>query len=160
MDAYSLHKKNLEFEVRRRPNSLIVRYPQLVGRTGNPANLFNFLLGKIRESEHFYVWKYATRNLMDIDDAVVLLANYLNGLDGDQRVREINLANPESYSIMEIIKELEEWLGRKAKYTLSDAGEPYQIDISKARDIIYSSGINFDRDYIKRLIKKYASDRQ
>ena len=49
---------------------LIIRLPIVVGKSSNPHTLTNFLYRSIMNGDHFRLFQYATRYLIDLDDVV------------------------------------------------------------------------------------------
>ena len=150
---YVLHKIAMEKLVHNHARFLIIRLPQLAGKTFNPHTLLNYLYEKITRENAFLVWKKAYRNIIDVED-VVKIVNLLAENSRFKR-KTINIANPISTSILDIIAVMEEVTGKKAICEIIEYGEKYTIDISEIEPIIGVSGICFDKDYIARVITKY-----
>ena len=69
-NRYVSHKRELERLVRERDRYLVVRFPQVAGDTPNPHIILNYLYARISRSERFDLWRSASRNVIDLDDAV------------------------------------------------------------------------------------------
>ena len=151
--AYVQHKIAMERLVSNHPQHLILRLPQVAGTTPNPHTLLNYLYAKITRSESFNLWKNATRNILDIAD----IASITNQLI-DQRVTKnttLNIANPTSYTIQEIVNTMERVVGKRGVYDVVERGSEYSIDISPTIALFNRLSLNFDESYLERVIKKY-----
>lgn len=154
---YVRHKRDMEALVKQSPRYAIFRLPQVVGKTLNPRTLTNFIFAKIIAEEHFDVWRHAQRNLIDVSD-VALIAKFLLRDERYERLID-NIACPVSLSIMDLIEIFEVVLGKKANYTVVEAGGAYEIDSRLAADVGRQVSINFDDAYVERLVRKYYGQR-
>jgi nucleoside-diphosphate-sugar epimerase len=93
------------------------------------------------------------RNLIDIDDVYKIVAyilsqkNYLNTI--------INIANPQSYLVKDIIAVIETVGKLKADYTSIEKGQVFDINISLISPVIDKLRLNFGSNYLFNLLKKY-----
>jgi len=150
---YVMNKIEMETLVRTAKDFSIFRLPQVVGKTPNPNTLTNYLYQKISSGEHFQVWAHATRNLIDVEDVAAIATHlirspFANGVTA-------NIACPYSISILQLVGIFERVLGKKANYTIVEAGGTYAIDASLALRVAREIGIDFDDSYIEKLIRKY-----
>jgi nucleoside-diphosphate-sugar epimerase len=150
---YVQHKLAMERIVAEHPNHLIFRLPQVAGITPNPHTLLNYLYARISRSEAFSVWQYARRNIIDVDD-IVKFARYLIE---DESIRNIviNIANPANDNILDIVAAMERAVGKPAIYTAAAKGTGYTIDVSDMLKILPQTDVNFENDYLTKVIKKY-----
>jgi len=150
---YILHKQKIEsLIVDNHDDYLIIRLPNIVGNRGNEHTLINYFVSAIRSDEQIRIWKNATRNLLDQADMFILVENILNA--GCQN-EIINVANPIHYRVIDILREVEICLVKKANYILLDKGASYTIDISKIVDMIHDLNRDFSIKYLKSILKKY-----
>ncbi len=151
--AYVQHKLAMEKVVSAHPCHLILRLPQVAGRTPNPHTLLNFLYACISRSEAFPLWRKAKRNIIDVVD-VVAIAQYLIE---DKAVRNItiNIANPVSYPMADIVAAMEKIVGKHAIYNVVERGSEYPIDTSAILPILDKAGVKFGEGYIERVIGNY-----
>jgi nucleoside-diphosphate-sugar epimerase len=149
---YVLHKRAMEQSVRQRPRHLILRLPQLAGRTPNPHTLLNYLHARIVRSERFTVFSKAQRNIIDVDD-VARIAIAL--LDEGARAETVNVACSHNFPIRDIVQCMEEVLGHRAIFDIIDAGAGYAIDTSRIGAALARCGISFTPDYLRRTLDKY-----
>jgi len=154
--AYVVHKKEMEDLVSLAVNYAIFRLPQVVGKTPNQHTLSNYLWGKVISGEHFQIWKYAKRNLIDIDD-VVSIVRYLVNSSLANGITE-NIASPYSIHLPELVRIFELVLKKKANYTTIDSGAEYLIDATLATEAARHAGVDFDEAYIEKLIRKYYGE--
>src|ERR1051326_3498083 len=71
---YIEHKRELEKLAQERRH-LIVRLPQTAGISPNPHTLLNYLYARISRSERFDLWRFATRNVIDIEDVARIVVD-------------------------------------------------------------------------------------
>lgn len=150
---YVQHKLAMEHLVQQHPNYLIMRLPQVAGHTPNPHTLLNFLYSRVARSEAFSVWRNAYRNIIDVDDVAELGSSLIE----NPSVRRItlNLANPTSYSMPEIVHAIEQVVGKQAIYDILDRGHRYDIDVSTMLRLTEGSGTDMSGDYLGRTLRKY-----
>ncbi len=151
---YVLHKLNIENYIK--TNALkfyIFRVSNLVGSSGNSKTVLNYFYAQIKSGNHFYVWKNAKRNLIDIDDMKKIIDYIIENAYKKNSI--INIANPQSTNVLEIIKALEKTTNLKAAFTPVNKGSDFVIDINDITSIMSILKIKFDADYLPNLIKKY-----
>lgn len=135
------------------PRYLILRLPQVAGKTPNPHTLLNFLYARISRSEAFNLWSKAKRNIIDIDDVAAISGQFI----GDEYTRNttINIANPVSYSMIDIVGAMERAVGKRAIYYVVERGSEYTIDTSAIFPVLECVGVEFGRDYLDKVMGKY-----
>ncbi len=82
------------------------------------------------------------------------IVNYLMRCT-DLHNSSINVACPFSISILSLVSIFEHVTGISAKYDLVDFGTPYSINTDLISEILPKLGINFDDNYIEKVIRKY-----
>jgi nucleoside-diphosphate-sugar epimerase len=150
---YVQHKLAMESLVAQHPAYLILRLPQVAGVTPNPHTLLNFLHARIARSEAFSVWRNAYRNILDVEDVAAIT----DRLIADPALRRItmNLANPTSYSMPEIVAAMERVAGKRAVYDVLERGHHYQIDVEPMLRVLSGEDIGLNNDYLDRILRKY-----
>lgn len=149
---YVQHKLQMEQLVRAYRGHLILRLPQVAGRTPNPHTLLNYLYARIARGERFSLWLRARRNVIDCDDVRTLgVALINNGVHGDT----IAIANTRDYAMIEIVETLERVCRGHAVYDAVDRGGACDIDVSRILPLLRDSGIVFGDDYLQRVLGKY-----
>ncbi len=152
--AYVRHKLAMENIISNVHNDyLVFRISNLAGKTDNPHTVLNFFIHHIVSGKPFQVWQRASRNIIDVDDALIICRYIINtGLFQNQVV---NIANPTSYSVPDIVKTIETYFDKKGNYTLVDKESNPVIDITPIEKIIKSLDITFAAGYLEKTIKKY-----
>lgn len=150
---YVQHKLAMEQLVASHPRHLILRLPQVAGRTPNPHTLLNFLYARISRSEAFQLWRNARRNIIDVDD-VAAIARQLIANPG-LRNTTLNIANPVSYPMTDIVSAMERVVGKHAVCEVSERGSGYPIDTRTMLPVMEAAGVKFGNDYLERVIGKY-----
>lgn len=150
---YVNHKLAMESLVTQCSRYLIFRLPQVVGVTPNPHTLMNYLYARVSRSEAFTVWTKAFRNIVDVDDVVSITREIFDRGGFENRI--INIANQRTYSMQEILETLQLVTDKTAIYTTVERGGRYDIDISEIREIIEKLKIDFNDQYLQKVIAKY-----
>lgn len=153
---YVLHKKDVENIIQsscKRFN--IFRVSNVVGKSGNPNTVLNFFVYHILNKINFDLWSNACRNLIDLDD-MYKIVNYI--LQGQRYPNQIvNIANPSSYKVTEIVMSIEQLWQTEANYVSIPKGSLFPIDISIILPIIQTLNIHFGNNYLTNLLEKYYS---
>jgi nucleoside-diphosphate-sugar epimerase len=150
---YVQHKLAMEQLVSLYPRHLIIRLPQLAGRTPNPHTLLNYLYARISRSEAFSLWNNAKRNVIDVDDAVSIAYELVT--DDTVRNTTMNIANPANYSMNNIVNAMERAVGKHAIYRLVERGSEYFIDTSATYLAKEKAGVKFGESYLQQVVGKY-----
>lgn len=150
---YVRHKLAMEQLVSAHPRHLILRLPQVAGKTPNPHTLLNFLYARISRSEAFQLWSKAERNIIDVDDVVAIARRLIT--NDTLRSATLNVANPVSYPIPDIVTAMEKVVGKHAVYEVSQRGSGYPIDIRAILPVLDATGVKFGNGYLERVIGKY-----
>lgn len=150
---YVQHKLNMENTVREKFGSLIFRLPQVAGFTSNQYTLLNFLYSRISQGESFNLWRYAKRNIIDVDDVAAIATRLIN----NSKFRNItcNIANQRNYPMTEIVSNIEKVVGKNAVYQIVDRGSESIIDTSMIFPILELSNVKFNSDYLEKVVMKY-----
>jgi nucleoside-diphosphate-sugar epimerase len=151
---YIRHKEKMELQITSNfKNFLIVRLPQLVGHTKNQNTLINYLFNKILSGDKFIVQHHARRNLVDVEDVSAIVKYILNKNICLNEV--INVGSPYWLSIQELIQIIETGLNKKSNYSIIDKGDEYIFDSNLSLEVGKKIGINFESNYVCRILKKY-----
>ena len=154
MDApYVRHKLAMEQMVGALPHHLILRLPNVAGRTPNPHTLLNYLYARISRSEAFSLWSRAKRNIIDVDDVVAVAKVLIK--DTSRRDLTHSIANPMSYSLSEIVTAFEHVVGKRAIFEVIERGSEYPIDIAAVTGRMEEAGVRFGESYLMSVIAKY-----
>lgn len=150
---YMQHKLAMESLVLATAGGIILRLPQVVGRTSNPNTLTNYLHAKILNGEHFHVWARAERNLVDVADVALIGEAIITSNETPPTI--INIASETSIPVLRIVNLFEATLERRALYTTEDCGNAFPIDVSYAANVARTLGIDLGEGYTERVIRKY-----
>ena len=150
---YVQHKLAMEQLVVTHPHHLILRLPQVAGKTPNPHTLLNFLYARISRSEAFNLWKNAKRNIIDIDDVAAIASQFIS--DESKRNVTLSIANPISYSMIDIVSAIERTVDKRAIYYLVESGSEYTIDTSAVIPVLEIANVKFGREYLDKVMRKY-----
>lgn len=152
---YVQHKIKMENFIKHSSKKYIIfRISNPIWYTKNPNTIFNFLTYNINQGKIFTLWNRAMRNLIDIEDLYKIISYIL-----DNRVYEntiINIANTQSFYMIDIVSLLEECLWKKALYSIEEKWWSPLIDLTQMNKILQKAKIQFDNDYLRRLVFKYC----
>jgi glycosyltransferase involved in cell wall biosynthesis len=151
---YVLHKIRMEKLLQSQAKFfLIFRLPEVVGLSGDESSLVNFLVDAISNKKPFEISAKAQKNLIDIDnvhtiaDEIIKSNKYSNSI--------INIASTQNTSIYALIQNIEQFLGLKARFDKVEKGSDLDLDISEIQPLLSMLNINFDENYIPRVLEKY-----
>lgn len=150
---YVRHKIEMENLVAQSGQYLILRLPQVVGKTENPYTLTNYLHSQIESGSHFTIWNKAWRNLIDIDDIAKIVTYMIRKSSFWNHT--FNIASPFPICVIDLVRVFEQTLGVKADYEVTDRGDHYDIDVVDAIHAAKIVGVEFGSDYVEKVINKY-----
>ena len=150
---YVQHKLAMEKIVCEHPQHLILRLPQVAGKTPNPHTLLNFLYARIARSEAFNLWSKAKRNIIDVIDVASIAQQLIS--NHSARNKLINVANVVYYPIADIVSAMELDVGKRAVYDVVERGSEYHIDTSAILPVLEKAGVKFGDDYLEKVISRY-----
>jgi nucleoside-diphosphate-sugar epimerase len=154
--AYVQHKLLIEDFIRNHVKQYrIFRVSNLVGISSNPNTVLNFFFNHIKNGVNFDLWENACRNIIDIDDAYLIIDHILKQKLFPNQV--IDIANSVNYPVKKIIKMIENFLNIKSNFIEIDRGTCFEIDTSPIQHIIQNLGIQFGPEYLGNLLNKYNS---
>jgi nucleoside-diphosphate-sugar epimerase len=153
LSAYVEHKLAMEDQARSLTSYLVVRLPQVVGRSDNPATLVNFLVRRILSGGEFELWVDARRNLIDVEDVVKIVGHILQ--TGSIRNDIVDIASPFSLRAEDLVHMIERILGKCAVARKVHAGHAPPVDIAGVLPLCAASGVHFPPDYVERVLRKY-----
>ena len=117
-DLYVQNKLIIENLVKKNLISFIIlRLPQIVGKNKNKNTLTNSIYNLISKNKEIKLWKGSIRNIIDIDDLKLIIEKYLNNKPLKNSI--INIYNPTSIKIENLVNIFEKILSKKAKITIS-----------------------------------------
>lgn len=154
--TYLSHKLSMESLTAEHSRYLICRLPQLAGRSDNPNTLLNYLATCISESRPFELWNNASRNIIDVEDVVSIVNEMIK--TGRNVNKVLNIANPTSHMLEEIVAIMEVAQGSKAIFRRVERGSEYGIDVQEMMTLCNSAGVSFQENYLEQVIKKYYAN--
>ncbi len=156
---YIGHKRRMEDLVRKYfEDHLILRLPNVVGRTPNPHTLCNFFRDRILSGETFNVQTNACRYLIDVEEVRSAWSPILS--DGSFRRSTINVCFDRPAPLPELVRVMEHLLGKMAKATPVDAGSCYEVNNSDFKRIWTSTGASWpDPGHWASTLAKYYGGR-
>jgi nucleoside-diphosphate-sugar epimerase len=150
---YLQHKLAIEKKIQENhDNYLILRLPNMVGRGGNPKTMVNYFVHAIRNNQKIQIQKSAFRNLLDCDVLEPVLKAILNNTFHNEI---INIANPVSYRVSDIVHTIEKHLNKKADIEWIEGGGEYDINLEKTGDILFSLRNDYGLNYLTEMLNKY-----
>jgi len=153
---YVVHKLKMEKLVQESGlDYYIFRLPQVVGKTASPT-LIHYLSMKIRDGEVFDIWKNSARNLIDVEDCYKICSYLIDNNISKNTIT--NVATNSYIRILDIVKEIEGFLQRKAIYNVIDKGDAYLINITRIQPYLESCQVSFENDYLIGLLQKYYEE--
>ncbi len=151
---YVRHKQNIEEFIQTNARQYnIFRVSNLAGNSSNPNTVLNFFYYHIKNDINFNLWINACRNLIDIDDAYVIIDHLLKTQVFPNQI--VNIANPINHPVKEIISTIESFLDVKSNYIEINKGNCFEIDISLMKPVADDLKIKFTPDYLPALLRKY-----
>ncbi|AEC21727.1 NAD-dependent epimerase/dehydratase [Pusillimonas sp. T7-7] len=148
----------MERLVAQHPSYVIARLPQVAGKAQNPHTLLNFLYSNVVNRVPFTVYKHATRNIVDVDDIVAIVRALLDNRQA--RKITVNIANSLNCEIPKLVAIMEQITGNPALTNIVDRGCSYEIDTTAISTIVDKLGIDFNHNYMERVIQKHYGKSQ
>ena len=156
-DKYTRNKIIIENLIKKRlSNFLILRLPQIVGKSNNPHTITNFIYKKVLLEQRFKVWSNVKRNLIDIDDLIKIVKQIISTKLKPGNV--INILNLNSIYVEEIANMMGEIVKKKPRYILIK----YKPKMKGNLKIKSNSKFNLkiakyfkNKKYYRRVLKKY-----
>lgn len=153
---YCLHKLHMEKIIMDTVDNFhIFRLGHVAGRTKNQNTVLNFFQKVVNDDIEFDLWVGASRNIIDIDD-VSKICRYI--IDNNIYLNEItNVCNVQNIKVSDIVQIFEQLYHKTSKFRVVNKGGSPSVDSSKIDGIANRIGIDFDENYVRRIIYKYYS---
>jgi nucleoside-diphosphate-sugar epimerase len=153
--AYVQHKIKLEKLIKAKAAQYIIfRVSNVVGAKGNPNTIMNFLVTAVKEQKPITIWSKAERNIIDVDDVLFIVKGVLSK---NITNTTINIAVKESMLVSGILKQIEEFLQKKAQVSFKEMGSALDIDTNEIVEylILIEQKFGAKERYIQALLNKY-----
>jgi nucleoside-diphosphate-sugar epimerase len=133
---------------------VILRLPQVVGKSTNPHTLTNYLYNKLVNNDPIEIIDNIQRNCIDIEDVF----HFTDKLIKSKHVNKVlNLGNPRNITVNNIVAILKNNLCSNSQVLISNSFEaaPFSIDLSFTKEIIIDYDEYFNETYYENLFLKY-----
>jgi nucleoside-diphosphate-sugar epimerase len=153
LTPYYVHKLKMEeYIANNHFNYLILRLPQVIGKSNNNNTLINNFIYKLSKNEIIKLQRFANRYFIDVLDISEIIKKLIT-LKVKNEI--IDIFYPKSYNLIEIIEILELCSEKKINYKLINEGISYSL----TEHLIYNYGNlisnSFDDNYLLSSIKKH-----
>ena len=133
---------------------IILRLPELIGRSNNKNTLINYFFYMIKNKKKFYLFKNTKRNVLDIDDVLKISKHVI--LDKKINKKIICLSNKFFYTPQNIVKLIEQKLSIEAKYQLkSSINQHWKLSDKSVLKYVKKAKIKFNKNYLQKALNKY-----
>lgn len=133
---------------------LIIRLPQIIGKTNSNKTLINFIFLKIKNDKKIVLIKEFRRNILDIDDVVKAIKIIIS--DRKLKNKVITLSNKYFAKPIEIVKIFEKKLNKKANYVFKSLPKQnWPLNYKKNSKFFKKANVRFNRNYLSKKINKY-----
>lgn len=151
---YVQHKLRLEKLIQNSAKRfLIFRLPQVLGLSNAKSSLVNYLVDAIYTQKPFELWQNAQKNLIDIDDVHEIVGEVLKRKTFLNKI--INIASTHQTSVLQLVGDIEDFIGLSANYLLVRKGTNYDLDVSEIKPILSDLNIDFGENYVRTALNKY-----
>ncbi|WP_040278201.1 NAD-dependent epimerase/dehydratase family protein [Psychroserpens damuponensis] len=153
--AYVKHKLEMEELVRNNCTDYIIfRVSNVVGKIGNPNTLINYFTNAVTNVQPIKIWKQAQRNIIDIEDVKFIVERKIHL---GTKNKTINIAVRKSEFVVDILAQVEHYLGKVSRKELISKGCELQIDTCDISDelSVIESKKGEGLQYINTLLRKY-----
>lgn len=149
-NRYIKHKLHIESYIKKNvKNFIIVRLPQVMGKSNNKQQLMGFLYDKILNNKEFELFNI-DRNIIDVQDVKKILEYSLTNHLFNRET--INIANPKNINMITLVDYIENIFEKKAIYSVKNLEGSFHIDIEKISPIIKKLNL-FKPTYMRDTIK-------
>ena len=97
---------------------IIIRLPEIIGKSKNPNTLTNFFYNNLIKNKPFKVFKNSHRNLLDIDDAIKNCIKIIKINKNKNKI--INLLNKKFNTPLQIVNDFEKILKKRGIYKFNN----------------------------------------
>ena len=154
---YIKHKLEIEFFIKSHfKRYLIVRLPNVVGKTKNPNTLINFVYNAVQREQKMNIQLKASRYLIDVADIFLYLDKVID--NESELNKTVNLIIAKKLSVLQIVESFEDHLGKNIeKEIFPNAGGDYLLEVDNIFNKYGISDLVNGKEYLDNLIEKYYS---
>ena len=135
-------------------NYIILRLPQIIGKSKNKNTLINYFYFNIKNSKPLVLIKNFKRNVLDIDDILKLIKIIVYSKKTKNKV--IILSNRYSVQPIDIVKIFEKKLNKIVNFKFKKIKKQiWPLYYQKNAHYFRKAKITFDRNYLLKTINKY-----
>lgn len=132
---------------------IILRLPQIIGKSKNKNTLINYFYYNIKNKKKFTLFKNIKRNILDIEDVLKVIKYLLKLKLKNQTITLSNKYCEEPSNIVEIF---EKKLKRKAIFKIIKSKKQiWKLNYKKNSRYLRPIRIRFNRNYLLKAINKY-----
>ena len=152
---YVQNKIIIEKQIKKKfKHYIIIRLPQIIGKSKNKKTLINYFYFKIKYNEKLSIMKEYKRNILDIDDVLKDLKIIL--LNKKIKNKIITLSNKYFIKPIDIVKTFEKKLSKKANYSFKNSPKQNWNLNYKTNSIYFKkANVKFHNNYLAKKINKY-----
>ena len=150
---YYSHKRNMELLIQNNfKKYIIVRLPQVIGKSNNNSTLINFLFNSIKNNIKIQLYNNATRYFIETEDLVLIFKNLIENKNNYNKIHDI--AIPIKYTIFEIVSTLEKILNINSDFEIVNGGVDYNLKLSTVENILQNLNFVYNKSYLEKSILK------
>lgn len=149
---YIRHKTDVEKRLLREKNVLVVRLPQLIGKSKNKNTVYNFLKFNLKKkNKKIIIFKNFYRNFIDVED----LINIIKKINFKKnRIKSLNIFNKKSIRINAVFNFfVNQKIVKNKIYEFDQRKDNFYYDTTKFRNDKFI--IVNNKNYYENLFKKY-----
>lgn len=133
---------------------IILRLPQIIGKSKNKNTLINFFYLNIKKNKEFILINNFKRNVLDIDDVLKVIKIIIK--ENNVRNKVITLSNKFNIQPMDIVKIFEKRMNKLSRYKIKKVKRQiWTLNYEKNAHYFKKAKIRFNRNYLSKTISKY-----
>lgn len=148
--AYIMHKLNIE-KILKKKNTLIIRLPQLIGKSNNRNTIFNFLNFNLRINKKIKIFINYYRNFIDVEDLIFYVKKFKKELLKHKIVHIFNKKSIKISYLLHFFKKV--GIVKNKNYTIDKTNDFFYKKVKK-----FSKNKNmiiYKKNYYQGIFKKY-----
>jgi len=152
---YVLNKIKIETIIKKKfKNYIILRIPQIIGKSKNKNTLINFFYNKIKNKKEIKLYSNVKRNILDIADVLKIIKKILINKKINNKI--IVLSNRYYIKPIQIIRIFEKKLNIRANfYYVKSPKQKWKLYFKRNLKYFNKANIIFTKNYLLKSINKY-----